>query len=186
MHWGFQFLIEHDLWETWLFQLKLVTIPNRLQVYWLTVHNQWMQCGLIAQVNGAIVSHVWQTEWLFPTVGLLAQQTGINMCICYHPHTYITNTWTHILCHRRTHSLKLRIWACALEPDHKVTLDHRFSPIRFNSLQYRELQCSSMCLLSTYKCAADFMWLTAVLFSWTKRFPCIHCSWTSLHFISGS
>lgn len=105
-----------------------------------------------------------------------------------HIHTLQTHsyTYTHLLSHRLTHSLKLRIWGCALEPDHKVTLDHRFSPIRFNSLQYRELQRFSMSLLSTYKCAADFMWLTPVLFSWTKRFPRIQCTWTSLHCISGS
>ncbi len=45
------------------------------------------------------------------------------------------------------------------------------SPIRFNSLQYRELQRFSMSPLSTYKCAAEFMWLTSVSFSRTKRFP---------------
>lgn len=33
----------------------------------------------------------------------------------------------HTHTHRLAHSLKLRIWGCALEPDHKVTLDHRFS-----------------------------------------------------------
>lgn len=98
--------------------------------------------------------------------------------VCYRTLAYIINTLFH--------SLKLRIWSCALEPDHKVTLDHRFSTIRSNSLQYRGLWRSFMSPRLYLQVHLSIQVPVSVLFSRTKRFPWTLSDWPRLLKVSGS
>lgn len=122
----------HDLLKSavlWEFQQwKFCRLPYRLQ---LCQHAQTVD----AMFN--ILDGRWAciTDWIAFSSNHWALSTDWDKHVfkslytITHMHTLLAQSYTctHPLSHWLTHSLKLRIWGCALEPDHKVTLDHRFS-----------------------------------------------------------
>lgn len=156
-------------------------------------------CSVSTLIYGTREEHVPLTEWLSPTIQALSTDwdkhlhkwwcTCAQVPICYHIHYELCVLYVHTLTLTQTNTqpeaedLRLRsgTWSQS----------HLGPQILLCSLQSGLILCSTEscsplpCLpYLTYKCAAEFMWLTSVSFSRTKRFPGIRCAWIRLPCIS--
>lgn len=142
--------------------------------------------------------NIWKVEnHVAFSVIQLSAETGINMYsggdayvpIHYHGHAYISRA---VLCaHTSTLGLTiaqpeaedLRLRSGTWSQSHLGREILLCSPQSGLILCSTESSCASSVSLSTYKCAAEFMWLTSVSFSRTKRFlkagrhHCGECLW---------